>query len=166
MEQGSQRIYRTKTDFFTCLPRYQGFSTTCTWENNELRVNYSIRNMLLYAFLKDSQQTNKRLRRKKQTKFFFHIQTDYRKLFSHLSGIRRMFVFSFKRLFLCSSSHCQNIFLNFHLNLMTLYTFKCQRERKAVGEVLSENKVQHTRPVSSRSLHSGYSSIAGLTLWP
>jgi len=28
-------------DFFTCLPRYPGVSTTRTWENSELRVNGS-----------------------------------------------------------------------------------------------------------------------------
>lgn len=84
--------------------------------------------MLLCAFLKDSQPNNKRCRKKRQTRFFSHIQKDYRRLFSFV-WVTRTSRFSFKRLFQCSNFHCQNIFLNFHLNLITLCTFTCQRER-------------------------------------
>ena len=44
-------IYWTNIMISSCLPRYQGFPTTCTWGNNGLvRGNWSIRNMLLCFF--------------------------------------------------------------------------------------------------------------------
>ena len=66
-------------------------------------------------------------------------------------------MFSFKRLFLCSSPDCQNIFLNFHLNFLACTTLNV-RER-GCGKALFENKVNDTGPTSSMTLHLKYRSI-------
>lgn len=91
---------------------------------NKLQVNCSIKTCFSVLFSRIHNRTTKG----GGTRFFSHIQKDHRRLFSFV-WVRRTSRFSFKRLFQCSNFHCQNIFLNFHLNLITSCTFRCQRER-------------------------------------
>lgn len=72
-------------------------------------------------------------------------------------------MFSFKRLFLCSSPDCQNIFLNFHLNFLACTTLNVRR--KGCGEssvwIQSEPHRTHLFYDSSSEIQK-HSLISGL----
>lgn len=97
--------------------------------------------MLLCAFLKDSQPNNKRWRKKRQTRFFSHIQKDYRRFFSFV-WVRRTSRFSFKRLFQCSNFHCQTFFLIFTLTSLPCAPLNV-KEKGCGGRFIWEQSASH-----------------------